>query len=55
MKRAKAFFLVGTVRNIMDGMPLPPGEHVIEIGKQKVPFGLKEGENLTFERKEEKT
>jgi hypothetical protein len=49
----KAGELVGTVSNIMDWMPLPPGEYVIEIGKQKIPFGLKEGENLTFERKEE--
>lgn len=55
MKRTKILFLVGTVNNIMDRMPLPPGEYVIEIGKQKIPFGLKEGENMTFERKEEKT
>jgi hypothetical protein len=55
MKRTKILFLVGTVSNIMDRMPLPPGEYVIEIGKQKIPFGLKEGENMTFQRKEKKT
>ena len=55
MKLTKILFLAGTVSNIMDRMPLPPGEYVIEIGKQKIPFGLKEGKNLTFERKKEKT
>ena len=55
MKRTNVLLLASTVSNIMDWMPLPPGEYVIEIGKQKIPFGLKEGENMTFERKEEKT
>jgi hypothetical protein len=48
----KAGEVVGEVSNIMSSIPLPPGDYVIEIGKQKIPFSLKEGENLVFERKD---
>jgi hypothetical protein len=42
---------VGEVSNIQDTIPLPPGDYVIEIDEQKIPFTLKEGEDLKFERK----
>lgn len=42
---------VGEVSNIQDTIPLPPGDYVIEIDEQKIPFTLKEGQDLKFERK----
>jgi len=43
--------VVGEVSNIMSTIPLPPGEYVIEIGAEKIPFALKEGERRVFENK----
>jgi hypothetical protein len=42
---------VGDVSNIQSSLPLPPGDYVIEVDGQKLPFTLKEGERRTFERK----
>ncbi len=47
----KAGELVGEVSQIESRIPLPPGDYVIEIDGQKISFSLKEGEDLTFERK----
>lgn len=43
--------VVGSVSNTTNWMPLPPGNYTIEIDKKKIPFSLKEGEHLKFERK----
>jgi len=42
---------VGDVSNIRNSIPLPPGDYVIEVDGQKLPFTLREGERRTFERK----
>jgi hypothetical protein len=42
---------VGQVSNIQSSIPLPPGDYLIEIDGQKIPFSLKEAERRTFERK----
>jgi hypothetical protein len=42
--------VVAEVSNIMDWAPLPPGDYTIEINGKKIPFSLKEGEHLKFQR-----
>ena len=44
--------VVGSVSNIMSSMPLPPGEYAIEIGGRRIPFSLKEGEDIEFDNKD---
>jgi hypothetical protein len=40
--------VVGEVSNIMNWIPLPPGNYSIEIGGKKHRFTLKEGEDVKF-------
>jgi hypothetical protein len=44
--------VVGSVSNIMSSMPLPPGRYAIEIGGRRIPFDLKEGEDMEFDNKD---
>jgi hypothetical protein len=44
--------VAGEVSNIQNWIPLPPGDYVIEIGTRKIPFTLKEGDELVFENKD---
>jgi hypothetical protein len=44
--------VVGSVSNIMDWIPLPPGNYAIEIGGERIPFTLKEGEDKEFDNKD---
>lgn len=43
--------VIGDVSNIRSTISLPPGDYTIEIGKKKISFSLKEGEQLTFQNK----
>lgn len=43
--------VAGEVSQIKSTEPLPPGNYAIEIGKKKIPFALKEGETVKFEKK----
>ncbi len=44
--------VVGSVSNTMDWIPLPPGNYAIEIGGERIPFSLKEGEDKEFDNKD---
>ena len=41
---------VAEVSNIKSSVPLPPGEYEIEIGERRIPFTLREGDALRFEK-----
>jgi hypothetical protein len=38
--------LVGSVSSFVSVMPVPPGKYVIEIGDQKLPLDLAEGQRM---------
>lgn len=41
---------VAEVSNIKSAVPLPPGEYEIEIGERRIPFTLREGDALRFDK-----
>ena len=43
--------VIGKVSNTSNSLPLPPGNYVIEVDGEKIPFSLKEGDRLEFDRK----
>lgn len=38
--------LVGTLRGVNSALPVPPGKYTVEVGGQKVPLDLKEGQRM---------
>lgn len=43
--------LVGTLRGVTSALPVPPGKYTVEVGGQKVPLDLKEGQRMEINSK----